>query len=124
MAMDLESEFYQGGQRRYDHTPGSDIANGTILNLGTGMAGIVTTPGGLEANRMGSVAVSGTFKIKKAAGAGVTFARGVKVEWNDTTKLAVAAAAGDFALGVAAYAAADADDYVIVELNQQHPAAT
>jgi predicted RecA/RadA family phage recombinase len=118
MAQTLEAVFYHGGQRRIDHTPsGAAVANGQIVNLG-GFIGICTSPEGIADGVLGSLAITGIFKIKKAVGGGITFARGAMVGWNDTTNTAAAAAGAPvIEIGPAIEAAADGDDHVKCNIN-------
>ncbi len=119
MAQTQEAVFYQGNQLRLDYTPSADVAAGEIVHLGNNLVGVVTSPEGIKNGQLGSVAADGIFKVKKASGAGVTFARGAKVSWDDTNNTAVAngSASESFKLGVAVEAAADGDDHVKVWIN-------
>lgn len=120
MTQTLESIFFHGDdQQRYDHTPGSAVSQGEIVQLGK-LVGCCTSPEGISASTLGSVATAGVFKIKKAVSAGVTFAIGDIVEWDDTNNTAVAQGSGDFDIGECVeVAAADADDHVVVAINRQ-----
>ena len=119
MSQTLEAMFHQGDQRRVDHTPsGAAVACGQIVNLG-GLIGVCTSPEGIADESLGSLDVSGMYRVKKASGGGVTFAQGSLVEWDDTNNTAVAQAAGDFDVGVAIEAAGDADDHVKVWTNKK-----
>jgi predicted RecA/RadA family phage recombinase len=120
MAQTLEAMMYQGSQLpRYDYTPsGAAIANGQIVNMGSGMTGVCTSPEGIADGVLGSLASDGIFKVKKAVSGGVTFARGVKVGWDDTDNTAVAAGTGDWDIGTCVEAAADAGDHVKVHINR------
>jgi predicted RecA/RadA family phage recombinase len=117
MAQAQEAVFYQGDQRRINHTPAGDIACGVIIDLGD-LAGIVTTPEGLKANALGSVDVDGTYKIKKAA---AVFAQAVKVYWDTVGRNAVTApGANIILLGESVEAAAAGDDHVKTWINKAH----
>lgn len=54
------------------------------------------------------IMVEGVFDLTKEGGAGVTFAQGDRVYWDNTNKRVVAAAAGNRYIGTAVAAAADA----------------
>lgn len=122
MVQALEAVFFQGDdQRRIDHTPsGADVANGEVVLLSAGHAGVCTSPEGIADGALGSLATNGIFKIKKAAGGGVTFADGAKVAWDDTGNTAVpdADANDDGTIGMAIAAAADGDDHVLTHINK------
>ena len=112
-AQTLEAIFYSGEQARTPHTPGGAVINGKIVNLGSAFIGIVTTTGGLEASRLGSVATTGNWKVKKAVSGGVTYAVGVDVFWDTVNLTAVAAAGANIILlGKCIEAAINADNHV------------
>lgn len=119
MAQTLEAIFFHGDeQKRMDYTPGGALAVGEIVLL-NGFCGIVTGSQALAAGRKASLARAGNFKVKKAVGGGVTFARGAPVRWDDTANTAVVAGSGDADIGIALYASADGDDHVVVAINEQ-----
>jgi hypothetical protein len=124
MAQTLEAIFYRGdNQNRFDHTPGSALSVGTIVDVGNA-AGVVTTPEGIPANTLGSLASAGVFKVKKAVGGGVTFAQKVKVFFDTVARTAVVAAGANIIyLGMSDEAAVDADDHVKTEINAINPQA-
>lgn len=116
MSQSLEAVFLQGDQQpRYDYIPEADLSCGAVVYLG-GIVGIVTTTEGIAANRLGSLATNGIFKLKKASG--VTFSRGDVAEWDDTDNTSKNATQGDFKTGVVVEDAASADDHVKVEINR------
>lgn len=119
-AQTIEAIFYRGdSQERVDHTPsGAALVSGEVINLGSGFTGVVTSPEGIADGALGSVATAGTFKVSKDDGAAVTFAVGAVVEWDDVGKLAVAAAAGTWKMGICEEAAGATDDHVKVALNR------
>ena len=120
MAQTLEAVFYRGNdQNRKDYTPsGSSPGVGVIIDIG-GRIGVVTSPQGLSDGVLGSVADEGVFKIKKDAGAGVTFAQGVSVFFNTSTRKAVAAAGANIIFaGVSDEACVDGDDHVKTDINK------
>lgn len=119
MAQTLEAIFYRGdNQDRCDYTPsGSSPGVGKIIDLGT-IAGVVTSPEGISDGVLGSVATGGVFKVKKAAGGGVTFAQSAQVYWDTVNLTAVAAAGANIIkLGIADEAAANGDDHVKTKVN-------
>ena len=120
MVQTLEAVFYRGeDQNRKDYTPsGSSPAVGVIIDIG-GRIGVVTSPEGLSDGVLGSVADQGVFKIKKAAGGGVTFSQGVSVFFNTSTRAAVTAAGANVIYaGVADEACVDGDDHVKCDINK------
>lgn len=119
MAQTIEGIFYQGmDQGRLDYTPSDAVANGEIIDLGSGLAGICTSPEGIAANTLGSMATKGIFKIKKAVSGGVTFTRGDIVQWDGSGNTAVTVS-GTFKLGICVADAADADEFVLTEINRE-----
>jgi predicted RecA/RadA family phage recombinase len=119
MAQTLEAVMFQDSQLpRVDYTPsGAAIVNGQIVNMGSGLIGICTSPEGIADGVLGALATNGIFKIKKAAGGGITFARGAKVGWDDVNNTAVATGTGTFDIGTCFDAAADGDDHVKTRIN-------
>jgi predicted RecA/RadA family phage recombinase len=93
---------------------GADYDDGDIVNL-AGYAGVVEGPV-LTGDPM-NVRIKGGYDV--AAASATTFAIGARVEWNDTTKLAVASGAGDFVLGNAAKAKISGETVVRVIFNEQ-----
>ena len=119
MALAQEAVFFHGNdQRRRDYTPAATaIVNGEVVNMG-GLVGICTSPEGIAVGAKGSLATSDVFRMRKATGAGVTFAIGDPVGWDDVANTAVAAP-GDFNAGVCVdQAAANGDEYVCVDINR------
>lgn len=110
----MEAKFRHGQPTMIDITPVGAMAAGEIIE-DLDLAQVAHTD--IAAGRLGAVSISGIYEVKKAAGGGVTFAKGAKVEWDATGNTAVAAAAGDFAVGIAVAAAADGDSSVLVQLN-------
>ncbi len=108
--------FVQEG-RAIDYTPsGAAVSSGDILRLG-GITGVATRD--IADGALGALVIEGVFDVTKAAGAGVSFAAGDTVGWDDTNNTAVTAADVNktFDLGVAVAAAADGDDLVRVKIN-------
>jgi predicted RecA/RadA family phage recombinase len=93
-------------------TADADYADGYVVNK-SGFAGIVEGPV-VNGDPM-NVRIAGAYDILSASG--TTFAAGALVEWNDTTKLAVASGAGDFVLGMAGKAKVSGELVVRVILN-------
>jgi predicted RecA/RadA family phage recombinase len=117
MPQTMEAVFVAGeDQRRIDYTPGSDVACGTIVDLGA-IIGVVTSPEGLTANRLGSLATAGSFRIKKAAG-GNAITQGAFSYFNTSTRLGVNAAGTNIIkVGVASRASVAGDDGTVTEIN-------
>lgn len=92
---------------------GAAYDDGDIVNL-SGLAGVVE--GIVASGDPMNVRIKGTYDV--AAATGTTFAAGAVVEWNDTTKLAVASGAGDFVLGLAAKAKISGVLFVRVIFNE------
>lgn len=118
-AQALEAIFYRGDdQNRCDYTPGGALLNGVLVDIGE-RVGIVTTPGGLEASKLGSLATANVFKIKKAVGTGVVFAQGAKVYFNFSTRTAVVAPGADVKyIGLADEASVTGDNHVKTDINK------
>jgi hypothetical protein len=119
MAQTLEAVFYHGNdQRRMDHTPAGILTIGAIVNS-DGRAGVITSPEGIAAAALGSMATTGVFRILKDGTSGPTFALGDDVEWDDSANLAVAAGAGTFPLGrCVVQAGGTNEDGVYCDLNE------
>lgn len=117
MVLPFQAMFYQGEARMIDHTPGSALVCGEIVDLGN-YAGVVVTPEGIASGALGAVEVDAIYKVKKAVGTGVTFSAGADVFWDDTNNTAVTAGgAGIFRLGMATEAAVTGDDHVKCWIN-------
>lgn len=74
---------YVSSGDKIDHTPGSAVAVGTMVAIGTGLVGIADRP--IAANELGALAVSGQWYVDKATGAGTNFAVGTKLYLNTST---------------------------------------
>lgn len=66
-----------------DHTPGSAVAAGDMIAVGTGMVGIATQP--IAASALGAIQVEGVADVDKATGGGTNFAVGTKLYLNTST---------------------------------------
>lgn len=104
-----------------DYTPGSAVTGGDVVNLG-GLIGIATSD--IAANALGSLAVSGLFKVPKTTAAWTV---STAVHWNSTgdpdggtagTGAANQLGVGVF-MGTASIAAGSGDNYGIVLLNSR-----
>lgn len=96
-------------------TAGAALVGGQVLRLGDKRVGIIA---GLKAIASGDKAaahVAGNFKVASASA--TTFSAGDVVGWDDTAKLAVSAASGDFVLGIATKAKVSGELVVDVALN-------
>lgn len=122
MAQTIEAIFHHGNDQRIrDFTPsGAALVSGEVLQYGAGnIAAVCISPEGIADGVLGAVALGGVWKIKKDAID--TFALGAKVSWDTDANQAETDGGinDDFALGVCVEkAAAAADDFVIVDLNQ------
>lgn len=114
--MAAQATFVQEGTA-IDYTPNADVALGTVVVQGD-LVGVASRE--LKANALGALAVEGVFDFAKASGAGVTFAVGAKVYWDDANNLAVATdgSGANKLLGKAVAAAADAASTVRTRLTQ------
>jgi predicted RecA/RadA family phage recombinase len=119
MAQTVHAIWSHGLQQRIDWTPNADVPAGNFV-FSTGyecLVGVATEL--LEANRPGAIEIMGIYKVKKKAG--VVFAFGEPVEWDEGNHEAVKAgdAAADRQLGVcvAQNGAASGDDYVLTRIN-------
>jgi predicted RecA/RadA family phage recombinase len=120
----LEAVYYRGDeQNRFDHVPGADIANGKVVDIGNAI-GVCTSPEGIKAGAMGSLARAGVFKLRKAEGTGVVFAQHAKVFWDTVNFTAVAAAGANIVYaGMSDEAAVTGDNHVKTEINAINPQA-
>jgi predicted RecA/RadA family phage recombinase len=99
--------YYQKGEA-IDYRPTTAVAAGEIVVQGK-LVGITRLD--IPAGTLGSLAVTGVFKVAKASAA--VFATGAEVFYNGTA----AVASGDNKLGLAVAPAAAGDEYVLVLLN-------
>ncbi|MBU6222360.1 MAG: DUF2190 family protein [Planctomycetes bacterium] len=74
---------WQAEGESIDHTPGSAVAVGAMVAIGTGMVGIADRP--IAANELGALAVEGVYYVDKATGASTDFAVGTKLYLNTST---------------------------------------
>lgn len=117
MAQTIEAIFYQGDQKRVDHTPVAAVASGVIVDMGN-MCGICTSPQGLAANVLGSLDIWGMYKVRKLAADAGAFAAGADVFWDTVLRKAViAAGANIIRLGGAIEPALAGDDNVKTWVN-------
>ena len=122
MAQTIEAIFHHGNDQRIrDFTPsGAALVSGEVIQIGAGnLAAVCISPEGVADGVLGAVAMGGVWKIKKNAVD--VFALGAKVSWDDTANIAVPNADldEDWKVGVCVErAAAAADDFVIVDLNE------
>lgn len=101
--------------RTIDYTPGSAVAAGDVVLQGN-LFGIANVD--IAANKLGALSVEGVFDLTKQGGAGVTFAVGAAVYWDDGNNRAVATDGGgaNKKIGTCTKAAADADVLVRTKL--------
>ena len=114
--MAVQAQYVRAGAS-IDHTPGSAVSAGDVVVQGD-LVGVAKL--GIEADRIGALAVEGIFDFAKEAGGGVTFTVGQKAYWDDTNNVAVTTDGGgaNKYVGKAVKAAADADSTVRLRLEQ------
>ena len=81
MTQALEAVFHRGHQDRQDYTPAAAVGAGQV-RIENGIALVVTSPEGIEANALGSADNAGVYRFRKAVGGGVTFNQGDKMAWD------------------------------------------
>jgi predicted RecA/RadA family phage recombinase len=112
--MALEATILDG--RRYVKLTLSAAASaGDVMQAGDGRAGIIVGSGDFASGDI--VALDTECVAEIATASGTTFSAGDKVEWDDTNKLVVAAAGGDFDLGSALRAKTSGQTVTLVSLN-------
>jgi len=124
MAQTLEGVFVHGNDQQRRDWDGAAVANGEIVRLGAsgvGSPAICTSPQGIAASTLGSVATAGVFRCLKASG--TTFALGAPVWWDVSANLCVTVGTGeagvDFLLGECVdKAAVSGEDGVFVDLGR------
>lgn len=94
-----------------DYTPGSAVAAGAVVVMGTVGIGVASRP--IAANELGSLTVDGVVELPKGAGAISAFA---KVYWDATNSVATTTSSGNTLAGYAVLAAASGDSAVRVKL--------
>lgn len=94
-----------------DYTPGSAVAAGAVVVMGTVGIGVVQTA--LAANQLGALIVDGVVELPKASGAISAFA---KVYWDATNSVATTTSSGNTLAGYAVAAAASGDASLRVKL--------
>lgn len=102
---------YVSGDDLLDYTPGSAVAAGEVVVIGSLVA---VAPRPIAANALGSVAIEGVWEMPVATGA--TGAQGSAINWYATS--GVAHASTGVAAGKLAKARAAADTSVHVVLNK------
>lgn len=112
----MEALYRQEGAA-VDYTPsGTSVAAGEIIQVG-GFAGVANKA--IADGEFGALQIDGVFDVTKAAGAGVTFATGDVVGWDDVNNTAVTDADVNktFDLGLAVADAGDGDATVRTRIN-------
>lgn len=107
------AKFIQEGEA-LDYTPGSALAAGDVVAIGSVGVGIAQTA--IAANVKGSVVVDGVVEFPKATGAGTNLALGAKVYWDATNSVVTATSSGNTLAGYVVAAAATTDAVVRVKL--------
>lgn len=111
MAQTLKAVYVQEGDA-VDYTPGSDVAAGDVIDLGT-FVGIAKEP--ITANTTGAVAIVGTFSVLKYSGEAISL--GDRVYWDAGTSTATKTIGySEAIMGVCTKAAASGDATVQVYL--------
>lgn len=108
--------YVHGNTLMIDYTPVAAVTAGDVVVVG-GECRVAHSD--IEANQLGALAApcgAAVYDAAKQGGAGVTFADGAAVYWDDTNNRAVAADGGgaNKRLGTAVAAAVDADTSVRV----------
>lgn len=100
-----------------DYTPGANVTAGDVV-VQSELVGVAERD--ITSGELGAIAVDGVFDFAKAGAAGVVFAAGDLVYWDDTNNLAVttSGAGANKLIGKAVEAAADADTTVRAKLDQ------
>jgi len=96
--------------------PSGGYNPGDIVQAPSGRAGVVQGQRPLEEGEPATLKTTGKFSVDAASA--TTFTAGVIVEWDNTGKLAVANAAGDFDIGIAAKAKIAGELKVEILLNE------
>lgn len=119
MAQSVDAIYFHGPQVQMDHTPGADVAAGTMLFFPAANpdALVAVANVALEANKLGAVDTDGIYKVKKKSGA--VFSKGEVVGWDTGNSEAVVDgdAAQDLTIGVCYGDAASGDDFVLTRIN-------
>lgn len=104
------ARFVQEGEK-IDYTPGSALAAGKIVVLGSVGIGIAQTA--IAANTKGSLIVDGVIEHAKASGAVTAFA---KVYYDSTNDVLTTSASGNTLAGYAVQAQASGDATATIKL--------
>lgn len=104
---------YRYPRAEYHGIATAALTPGQVITLADGRAAVVMGNGPIAIGDAYTACTEGTFEVNAASG--TTFADGAAVQFNDTTKLAVAS--GDFAVGKAVGAKSSGSTFVLVALN-------
>lgn len=126
MAQTQMAVFFHGeDQRRVDFLNGGTAVNsGDVVVLGgpaasKGMLGVCTSPEGIAALTLGSLATRGGYKMKKVVADAIAFAQSAPVFWDTVNfKVVTAAGANIVFAGLCEIAAVAGDDHVKTMLNE------
>lgn len=120
MTQTQEALVHHGQGITIDHTPGSALAAGEVVGIGSGVSRLVgITTRAIEASELGSLLIDGVFKVKKENTTD-TYTAGDQISWDDTSNIAESDGGVNesWHLGVAIADAAATDDYVLVAINR------
>lgn len=105
--------FKQEGEA-IDYTPGSNVAAGAVVAIGSVGVGIAQTA--IAANTRGSLLVDGVVEFPKATGTGTALTFGAKVYWDATNSVVTTTSSGNTLAGYVVAAAGTTDAVVWVKL--------
>lgn len=116
MTQNLNTSMHQSDPSVIDHTPGSAVTGGNLVNPGGGFQGYAERD--IAASEKGAIALSGIRRYKKDGTSGPTFAVGDTIVWDDSASLAVNLStaldgSADVPVAVCVEAAGTNQDFVI-----------
>lgn len=97
-----------------DYTPGSAVAVGAVVALGTVAVGVADRP--IAANEKGALVVEGVFAFPKATGSGSAITAFSAVYWDVDPGVITTTSSGNIPAGYTVAAAADGDAEVMVKI--------
>lgn len=122
MAQTMEAMRHRSDcSEKMDHTQGSNIVMGEVINL-QNRIGICVAPEGILANTLGSLELCGVFRLIKSGSSGPVFTKDDEVYWDVANNLAVAAPGANIVFaGISDAAATASQDGVYVDINKLPP---